>query len=98
MKIPRYGGALNTLRVNVDGAHAAFDVALQTGARLVLASTSDVYGNAEPPFREDGDIVLGPPTSVRWSYATSKLFDEHFALRLHEEEGLQVSILRLFNA
>jgi UDP-glucose 4-epimerase len=98
LKIPRYGGALNTLEVNVDGSHAAFDVALRTGARVVLTSTSDVYGNAEPPFREDGEIVLGPPTSRRWSYATSKLYDEHLALRLFEERDLQVTILRLFNA
>jgi UDP-glucose 4-epimerase len=98
MKIPRYGGALKTLEVNVEGSQAAFDVALATGARVVLASTSDVYGNAVPPFAEDDPIVLGPPTSVRWSYATSKLFDEHLALRLHEERGLQVSILRFFNA
>src|SRR5262249_12202941 len=98
LKIPRFGGALNTLHVNVDGTHSVFDVALQTGARVVIASTSDVSGNAEPPFREDGEIILGPPTSRRWSYATSKLFDEHLALRLFEEQELQVTVLRLFNA
>jgi UDP-glucose 4-epimerase len=97
-KIPRFGGALNTMQVNVDGSQSVFNVALQTGARVVFASTSDVYGNAEAPFREDGEIVLGPPTSRRWSYAASKLFDEHLALRLHEEQELQVTILRLFNA
>ncbi len=89
MKIPRYGGALRTLEVNVDGSHAVFDVAMGTGAHVVMASTSDVYGNAVPPFAEEDPIVLGPPTSVRWSYATSKLFDEHLALRLAEERDLQ---------
>jgi nucleoside-diphosphate-sugar epimerase len=98
MKIPRYGGALRTLEVNVDGAHAVFDVALGTGAHVVLASTSDVYGNAVPPFAEEDQIVLGPPTSRRWSYAASKLLDEHMALRLAEERGLRVTVLRLFNA
>jgi UDP-glucose 4-epimerase len=98
MKIPRYGGALRTLEVNVDGAHAVYDVALATGAHVVLASTSDVYGNAVPPFAEDDQIVLGPPTSRRWSYATSKLYDEHLALRLAEERDLRVTVLRLFNA
>jgi UDP-glucose 4-epimerase len=98
LKIPRYGGALRTLEVNVDGSHAVFDVALATGARVVLASTSDVYGNAVPPFHEDDPIVLGPPTSRRWSYAASKLFDEHLALRLFEERDLQVTVLRLFNS
>lgn len=98
LKIPRYGGALNTLEVNVDGAHAAFDVAIATGARLVLASTSDVYGNAVAPFGEDDQIVLGPSTTRRWSYAVSKLYDEHLALALADERGLRVTILRLFNA
>jgi UDP-glucose 4-epimerase len=98
MKIPRYGGALKTMQVNVDGSHAAFEAALAIGVPVVLASTSDVYGNAKAPFDEDGEIVLGPPTSRRWCYATSKLYDEHLALRLAEEQGLQVTILRLFNA
>jgi UDP-glucose 4-epimerase len=98
MKIPRYGGALETLQINVDGSHAAFDVGLATGAHVVLASTSDVYGNAVPPFAEDDPIVLGPPTSRRWSYAASKYFDEHLALRLVEERGLKCSVLRFFNA
>ncbi|HEY6890160.1 MAG TPA: NAD-dependent epimerase/dehydratase family protein, partial [Solirubrobacter sp.] len=97
MKIPRYGGALKTMQVNVDGTHAAFDVALELDVPVVFASTSDVYGNAKAPFREDGDIVLGASTSRRWCYATSKLFDEHLALRLVEEKGLKVTILRLFN-
>jgi UDP-glucose 4-epimerase len=97
-KIPRFGGALNTMHVNVDGSQAAFDVALALDVPIVFTSTSDVYGNARAPFREDGEIVLGPPTSRRWSYAASKYFDEHLALRMHEEEGLKVSILRLFNA
>ena len=97
-KIPRFGGALNTMHVNVDGSQSAFDTALALDVPIVFTSTSDVYGNAATPFREDGEIVLGPPTSRRWSYAASKYFDEHLALRMHEEHGLKVSILRLFNA
>ncbi len=98
MKIPRYGGALQTLAINVEGSHAVFEVAERSGAHIVLASTSDVYGNAVPPFHEDDPIVLGPPTSRRWSYAASKYFDEHLALRLVEERGLRCTILRFFNA
>lgn len=98
LKIPRYGGALKTLLVNVDGSHVALELGRETGAHVVLASTSDVYGQAEPPFAEDDPIVLGPPTTRRWSYAASKLYDEHLALRMAEEEGLQVTILRFFNA
>jgi UDP-glucose 4-epimerase len=97
MKIPRYEGGLRTMTVNVDGTHAAFDVAIALDVPVVFASTSDVYGNAKAPFREDGEIVLGPPTSRRWCYATSKLFDEHLAMRMIEDRGLKVTILRLFN-
>jgi nucleoside-diphosphate-sugar epimerase len=98
LKIPRYGGALKTLHVNVDGSHVALELGRQLGVHVVLASTSDVYGQATPPFAEDDPIVLGPPTSRRWSYATSKLYDEHLALRMAEEEDLKVTILRFFNA
>jgi UDP-glucose 4-epimerase len=97
-KIPRYHGALETLEVNVAGANAVYGVALALGADLVVTSTSDVYGNGTPPYAEDGPVVLGPPTSRRWAYATSKLYDEHFALALAEERDLKVTILRLFNA
>jgi UDP-glucose 4-epimerase len=97
MKIPRYGGALRTLELNVAGVKAAASVALAIDADLVLASTSDVYGNAPVPLVEDGPIVLGPPTTRRWAYAASKLYDEHVVLALAEERGLRATILRLFN-
>ncbi len=98
LKIPRYGGALKTLHVNVDGSHVALELGRKTGAHIVLASTSDVYGQATPPFAEDDPIVLGPPTCRRWSYAASKYSDEHLALRMAEEDALRVTILRFFNA
>lgn len=97
-KIPRFGGTLSTLEVNVGGVNAAAAVAMSLGADLVFTSTSDVYGKATPPFEEDGDIVLGPPTTKRWAYAASKLYDEHVLLALGEERGLKATILRLFNA
>ncbi len=97
-KIPRYGGALKTLESNVAGANAAAQVALQIDADLVMASTSDVYGNAPLPFREDGPLVLGAPTSRRWAYAVSKLYDEHMLMALAEEHGLRHTILRFFGS
>jgi len=97
-KIPRYGGALMTLEANVAGVNAAAHAALALDADLIVASTSDVYGNAEPPFKEDANLVLGPPTSRRWAYAVSKLFDEHVCLALAEERGLKVTILRFFGS
>jgi UDP-glucose 4-epimerase len=96
-KIPRYGGALRMLEGNVASANAACAVALSLDADIILASTSDVYGNAPTPLREDGPIVLGPPTTRRWAYAASKLYDEHVVLALAEERGLRATILRLFN-
>jgi len=59
-KIPRFGGTLSTLEINVGGVNAAAAVAMSLGADLIFTSTSDVYGKATPPFEEDGDIVLGP--------------------------------------
>jgi nucleoside-diphosphate-sugar epimerase len=97
MKIPRYGGAVRTLESNVAGVAAATSVALALDADLIVTSTSDVYGNAPAPFVEDGPIVLGPPTTRRWAYAASKLYDEHIVLALAEERGLRATILRLFN-
>jgi UDP-glucose 4-epimerase len=97
-KIPRYGGTLMTLEANVAGVNAAAHAALSLDADLLVASTSDVYGNAEPPFAEDDNLVLGPPTTRRWAYAVSKLYDEHVCLALAEERGLKVTLLRLFGS
>ena len=97
-KIPRYGGALMTLEANVAGVNAAASAALGLDADLLIASTSDVYGNAEAPFKEDGNVVLGPPTSRRWAYAVSKLYDEHVCLALAEERDLRVTIMRFFGS
>ena len=96
-KIPRYGGTLATLEVNVTGVNAACSVALALDADVIVTSTSDVYGDGTPPYREDGQLVIGPPTSKRWAYAVSKMYDEHHALALADERDLKVTILRLFN-
>ncbi len=97
-KIPRFGGALSMLEINVAGVNAACAVALSLDADIIVTSTSDVYGDGTPPYAEDGPLVVGPPTSRRWSYAVSKMYDEHVALALAEERGLRTTILRLFNA
>lgn len=97
LKIPRYGAALDTVTVNIDGARSALEASRVTGARCVLASTSDVYGkNTQLPFREDSDCVVGPSTSRRWAYATSKLAVEHMAYGYRDEYDLSVSVLRFF--
>ena len=97
-KIPRYGGTLMTLEANVAGVNAAAHAALSLDADLLVASTSDVYGNATPPFAESDNVVLGPPTTRRWAYAVSKLYDEHVCFALAEERGLKMTILRFFGS
>ncbi len=88
---------LNAIRVMVNGTETVFEEACRTGAKVVLTSSSEVYGlNPVLPFREDSDRVLGPTNVSRWSYATAKALDEHllFAFR---EQGLRGVVIRYFN-
>jgi nucleoside-diphosphate-sugar epimerase len=96
-KIPRYGKAIDTLRINYKGIENVLEFARQVGCKCVLASTSDVYGrNPKLPFNEDDDSVLGSSKVARWSYAVSKLFDEHLAFAYQESFGFPVTVLRFF--
>ncbi len=73
---------------NVEETSAAIEIARRQKARILVASTSEVYGkSAAVPLREDGDLVFGPPTGPRWSYAVSKAADEHLALSYHAESA-----------
>lgn len=83
---------------NIDGTHAVLEQAAARGAKVIVASTSEVYGkSAALPFHEQGDLVLGPSSAHRWSYACSKLVDEFLALAYHRERGLPTVVVRLFN-
>lgn len=96
-KIPRYSDALDTLTINAIGTMNVAHAARRHGARLIAASTSDVYGkNPELPFREDSDLVIGPPSVRRWAYAISKMFGEQLLLAVHERYGIDVVLLRFF--
>src|SRR5687768_10266734 len=99
-KIPRYGKAIDTLKINYRGTENALELARRLGCKLVLASTSDVYGrNPQLPFSEEGsDSVIGSSKSPRWAYAVSKLFDEHLALAYQDAHGFPVVILRFFGS
>lgn len=103
-KIPRYASAMQTLKVNSEGSVNVLEAArvrTEAGnpARVVLASTSDVYGKSRDlPFREDGNILLGPSNVPRWSYATSKLFEEHLAFAYTEEYGIPAALMRFFGS
>ena len=97
-KIPRYGNALETLDVNAVGSRVVLELAAEFDAKIVVASTSDVYGkNPAVPFSEAGSAsVIGSPKVRRWAYAVSKMYEEQVAFALHEERGLRVSVLRYF--
>lgn len=96
-KIPRYGNAIDTLIINTFGGVNVLELGKDIRCRLIMASTSDVYGkNQQLPFREDSDLVIGPSTVSRWSYAVSKAVDEHLAFAYSETYGFPVTILRLF--
>ncbi|MBU7587104.1 MAG: GDP-mannose 4,6-dehydratase [Nostoc sp. TH1S01] len=98
-KIPRYGKAIDTLKINYQGTENVLDLAQKLNCKCVLASTSDVYGrNPKIPFSEEDNSVIGPSTVSRWSYAVSKLFDEHLAFAYQESYGIPVVLLRFFGS
>jgi UDP-glucose 4-epimerase len=89
---------VQTMEINVAGTALVLRLATECSRRIVLASTSEVYGKStQLPFREDGDLVLGATSHTRWSYACSKAIDEFLALAWHRECRLPVTIVRLFN-
>jgi UDP-glucose 4-epimerase len=89
---------VRTIETNVRGTEMVLEAAAKKKKLVFLASTSEVYGkNHKIPFCEDDDIVLGPSSKSRWSYATSKILDEFLALAYWKEKGLPVVIGRLFN-
>ena len=79
-KISERQSSMATLKVNAKGTENVFEVAKMWGAKVVFASTSDVYGmSPDLPFREDGDVLIGPSMIKRWSYAVAKLYGEQLA-------------------
>jgi len=89
---------VNTIETNVHGTEMVLKLANKKKKKVLLASTSEVYGKSQAvPFREDADLVLGPTHKGRWSYACSKAIDEFLALAYHKEKRLPVVIFRLFN-
>ncbi len=99
-KIPRYGKAIDTLKINYAGTENVLELARAIKVKCVLASTSDVYGrNPNLPFSEEStDCVIGSSKSPRWAYAVSKLFDEHLGLAYMDAYGFPVVCLRFFGS
>jgi len=89
---------VHTIETNVDGTERVLEAANKFGTKILIASSSEVYGKSEAaPFREDDDIVLGSTSLPRWSYACSKAIDEFLGLSFYQQYGLGVVIARFFN-
>ena len=89
---------LRSLVINTKGAENVITACVKHDRRLLLASTSEIYGKTtKMPMSEDDDRVLGSTTIARWGYSTAKAIDEHLALA-HAEHGLRMSIVRYFNS
>jgi UDP-glucose 4-epimerase len=89
---------VRTIETNIRGTEIVLSLAAKKGKRVLITSTSEVYGKREQvPFREDDDLVMGPTNKGRWSYACSKAIDEFLALAYWKEKKLPIVIARLFN-
>jgi UDP-glucose 4-epimerase len=89
---------IDTIHINLDETRRVLESAVRHRTPVLLTSTSEVYGRSDKPwFSEDDDLVIGPPTIPRWSYACSKLLDEFLALAHHRDQDLPVVVVRLFN-
>ncbi|HSS81241.1 MAG TPA: NAD-dependent epimerase/dehydratase family protein [Gaiellaceae bacterium] len=90
---------VHTMVTNVQGTETVLEYCSKFGKRVLVASSSEVYGDhrEERPLAEDDRRIYGPTTEKRWLYADSKAMDEHLALSYHLERGLDAVIVRLFN-
>ena len=89
---------VRTIETNIRGTENVLECANKKRRKVILTSTSEVYGKGvQIPFREDGDLLLGSTDKGRWSYACSKAIDEFLALAYWKEKKLPVVIVRLFN-
>ncbi|MEA2174283.1 MAG: UDP-glucose 4-epimerase [Blastocatellia bacterium] len=89
---------VRTIETNVRGTEVVLGLANKKKKKVLVASTSEVYGlSMEVPFREDGNLVMGATTKGRWSYACSKAIDEFLALAYWREKKLPTIVVRLFN-
>ncbi|MDQ3786260.1 MAG: GDP-mannose 4,6-dehydratase [Actinomycetota bacterium] len=90
---------LDVIDVNFTGTRNVLDLAHTAGAKVVVASTSEVFGkNPSVPWREDDDRVLGATAADRWTYSSSKALTEHLTFAFVRQRGLEATIVRYFNA
>ena len=89
---------LTTISVNVKGTHNILELCSKYNKRVMIFSTSEVYGkNSKLPFNEEDDRIMGSTQKLRWAYASTKALDEFLAIAYNREKNLDVTIVRLFN-
>ncbi len=89
---------LSSIETNILGTETALKLANRYKKKILVASTSEVYGkHMHAPLKEDDNLIYGPPSTMRWSYAASKLVDEFTALAYHRTKKLDTIIIRCFN-
>ena len=96
-KVTESQASFLTLDVNVETTKNVLELAKINGAKVVFASTSDIYGvSTEVPFKEDQNLILGQSLAKRWAYAVSKLYCEHLCVSYNKDFGVDVVMLRYF--
>lgn len=89
---------MESIRTNIQGTELVLELCNKFKKKVLIASSSEVYGkHTHAPLVETDNIIYGPSSKFRWSYAASKLMDEFTALAYHRTNGLKVTIARLFN-
>jgi len=89
---------VHTIETNIMGSEMVLRTANRYGCKVLIASSSEVYGKgSKVPFSEEDDCLIGPTTHNRWAYATSKAIDEFLGLAYYHQFGLPVVIMRFFN-
>ena len=89
---------VHTIETNIHGSEVVLNIANKFRKKVLIASTSEVYGKSENvPFREDDDTVMGSTKFSRWAYACSKAIDEFLGMAYFEQYGLPVVVARFFN-
>ena len=89
---------LESISTNITGSEVVLNAAAKYKTRIIIASTSEIYGkNPKQPLNESDDRVVGAPQKIRWTYSDAKAIEEAMAFALHQEKGLPVTTVRLFN-
>ena len=89
---------LESMSTNITGSEVVLNAAAQFNKRIIIASTSEIYGkNPKQPLSETDDRVVGAPQKIRWTYSDAKAIEEAMAFALHQEKKLPVTTVRLFN-